>query len=255
MADKTKKEETKPTDTKEKQFDTESVENAKQETNEKKTEPQQPTDTSDTVSETESQQAEKQETNGEVAKKTEPQTPPAKDTKKPAKKADKPDKKSEGTTQPPKEGKKEHDDDFKYIVRIANTDIDGEKTIQFGIAQIKGIGRHLSSLIIKKTGIDQNTKVGNLTDKQIDHIKEALEHLSEHAPDWMMNHRKEMQTGKNLHLISADLDMRIRDDINLLKMIRSYRGVRHERNLPVRGQRTRGNKRTGLTLGVSKKRE
>ena len=48
--------------------------------------------------------------------------------------------------------------------------------------------------------------------------------------------------------------MRLRDEINILKKIRSYRGIRHERGLPVRGQRTRANSRTGLTLGVSKKR-
>ena len=53
----------------------------------------------------------------------------------------------------------------------------------------------------------------------------------------------------------TDIDMRLRDEINIMKKIRSYRGIRHERGLPARGQRTRANNRKGLSLGVSKKRE
>ena len=86
-------------------------------------------------------------------------------------------------------------------------------------------------------------------------IKEILEKIEEIAPGWMLNHRKDIDTGKDIHLISSDVDLRLRDDINLLKMIRSYRGVRHESGLSVRGQRTRANNRKGLALGVSKKRE
>jgi small subunit ribosomal protein S13 len=71
----------------------------------------------------------------------------------------------------------------------------------------------------------------------------------------MLNHRKEYETGKNIHLIGTEIDTRLRDEINIMKKIRSYRGIRHERGLPVRGQRTRANNRTGLALGVSKKRE
>jgi len=160
------------------------------------------------------------------------------------------------TEEPKKPAKKqdEKDEDFQYIVRIANTDIDGDKTLIMGIAQIKGIGRHMAVLIADATGIDKKIKMGKLTDAQIEKIKKALEDIQNIAPGWMLNHRKDIDTGKDIHLISSDVELRLRDDVNLLKMIRSYRGIRHETGLSVRGQRTRANNRKGLALGVSKKR-
>jgi len=160
------------------------------------------------------------------------------------------------TEEPKKPAKKqdEKDEDFQYIVRIANTDIDGDKTLIMGISQIKGIGRHMAVLIADATGIDKKIKMGKLTDTQIEKIKKALEDIQNIAPGWMLNHRKDIDTGKDIHLISSDVELRLRDDVNLLKMIRSYRGIRHETGLSVRGQRTRANNRKGLALGVSKKR-
>jgi small subunit ribosomal protein S13 len=160
------------------------------------------------------------------------------------------------TEEPKKPAKKqdEVDEDFQYIVRIANTDIDGAKTLIMGIAQIKGIGRHMAVLIADATGIDKKIKMGKITDAQIEKIKKALEDIQNIAPGWMLNHRKDIDTGKDIHLISSEVELRLRDDVNLLKMIRSYRGIRHETGLSVRGQRTRANNRRGLALGVSKKR-
>ena len=157
---------------------------------------------------------------------------------------------------PKKEAKKkEIKDDFKYIVRIANTDIDGEKNLIHGLTSIKGIGLHMSTLIIEKTGLDGNKKVGNLSDNEIELIANTLTDITNIAPAWMLNHRRDYDTGDDIHLIGSDIDMRLRDEINIMKKIRSYRGIRHERGLPVRGQRTRANNRKGLTLGVSKKRD
>ena len=160
-------------------------------------------------------------------------------------------------TEPNKDLKKppeKKDEDFQYIVRIANTDIDGEKNVAMGLAQIKGIGRHMAVLIADATRIDKKVKIGKLTDAQIEKIKEVLENIHNTAPGWMLNHRKDIDTGNDIHLISSEVDLRLRDDVNLLKMIRSYRGIRHESGLSVRGQRTRANNRKGLALGVSKKR-
>lgn len=165
-------------------------------------------------------------------------------------------KKKPAEAKPDKKTKKKDDidEDFQYIVRIANTDIDGDKNIVMGIAQIKGIGRHLATLIADATGIDKKIKMGKLSEVQIGKIRDVLENISSIAPGWMLNHRKDIDTGKDIHLISSDVDLRLRDDVNLLKMIRSYRGIRHEAGLAVRGQRTRANNRRGLALGVSKKR-
>ena len=148
---------------------------------------------------------------------------------------------------------KKKDSDFNYIVRIANTDIDGEKKIIFGLTQIKGLGRRMATYVADAAGIDRGIKCGNLSDSQLEKINQVLEYMHEKAPSWILNHRKDFDTGRDLHLIGSDVEMRLRDDVNLLKMIRSYRGIRHETGLRVRGQRTRANNRKGLSLGVSKK--
>ena len=169
-------------------------------------------------------------------------------------------KKEEKTAEskPKKEDKKkkdDKDDDFKYIVRIANTDIDGDKKLVHGLTSIKGIGMHMGSVIANDTGIDKNKKMGDMTDAEIEKIRISIDNIINSAPGWMLNHRKDYESGKDIHLIGPEIDMQLRDEINIMKKIRSYRGIRHERGLPVRGQRTRANNRKGLALGVSKKRE
>ncbi|MBN2602590.1 MAG: 30S ribosomal protein S13 [Candidatus Thermoplasmatota archaeon] len=141
------------------------------------------------------------------------------------------------------------------MVRIANADIEGEKNLIHGLTSIRGIGLHMSTLIVEKTGLEGNKKVGNLSDKEIELLANTISDITEIAPVWMLNHRKDYDTGDDIHLIGTEIDLRLRNEINIMKKIRSYRGIRHERGLPVRGQRTRANNRTGLTLGVSKKRE
>ena len=80
-----------------------------------------------------------------------------------------------------------------------------------------------------------------------------LTNLGETAPIWMVNRPHDWETGVDLHLFGPDVDLRLRDDLNRMKMIRCYRGIRHEQGQKVRGQRTRSNGRTGLTVGVVKK--
>jgi small subunit ribosomal protein S13 len=151
--------------------------------------------------------------------------------------------------------KKEHDENFNYILRIVNTDINGENNIVQGLTQIKGIGRHMATFIADTAGVDRKLKFGNLPEPEIEKIKEVIENIDKYAPAWMLNYQKDVYTGDNMHLISTDVPIRLRDDINLMKMIRSYRGVRHELGLKVRGQRSSSNGRKGLALGVSKRRE
>jgi small subunit ribosomal protein S13 len=157
----------------------------------------------------------------------------------------------------PKEDAKkkvDRDPDFKYIVRISNTDVNGEKSIVYGLTSIKGIGVHLANLIASQAEIDKKVLIGNLTDSQIQKIQEIINNVNKTAPGWMLNHRKDYETGQNLHFVSTDIDIRLRDEINIMKKIRSYRGVRHELGLSVRGQRTGSNGRKGLALGVSKRK-
>jgi small subunit ribosomal protein S13 len=72
-------------------------------------------------------------------------------------------------------------------------------------------------------------------------------------PAWLLNRRKNLETGKDMHLISADLVLRTKMDIEQMKEIKSWRGYRHAYGLKVRGQRTRTTGRKGKALGVKKK--
>jgi len=143
--------------------------------------------------------------------------------------------------------------DFKYIVRIANTDINGEKSLIHGLATVKGVGLHMSTMVADLAGLDRMAKIGDLKDEQIEKIKDTLDKVNKLGPKWMLNHRKDYETGADLHLIGIEIDTRLREEINIMKKIRSYRGVRHEAGLPVRGQRTRAHGRIGLSLGVSRR--
>ena len=146
--------------------------------------------------------------------------------------------------------------EFKYIVRIANTDIDGNRPLLYALMSIKGIGYRVAESIVKEKNLNSKEKIGNLNDENIEKIKESVEENIENIlPPWMRNHRREYITGEDKHILSTDLNLKIQDDINFLKRIRAYRGIRHERGLAVRGQRTRANGRGGLAVGVSRRQQ
>ncbi len=145
--------------------------------------------------------------------------------------------------------------DFKYIVRIADTDLDGNKPVIYAIQGIKGIGYRTAEGIVKLMDVNPREKLGNLSEEDIEKIRKLIEdELEDILPTWMMNHRRDFYTGEDRHILSTELDLQKQDDINRLKRIKCYRGVRHERGLPVRGQRTRSNGRKGLAVGVTKKK-
>jgi len=148
--------------------------------------------------------------------------------------------------------KTEEKDDFRYIVRIVNTDIDGNKPTVVGLQSIKGVGKRVAEVVVRKAGVDRAVKIGSLDEATTDELARLITTYSEYAPNWAINRQADYETGEDQHVVSTDLDIVLKDDINRLKMIRCYRGVRHESGHKVRGQRTRSNGRKGLTLGVSK---
>ena len=77
--------------------------------------------------------------------------------------------------------------------------------------------------------------------------------LSDNTPGWLLNKQKDIWTGDDIHIFGNEMEMRLQDDINMLKKIRCYRGIRHEKGQKVRGQRTKAHGRSGLTVGVVKK--
>lgn len=151
--------------------------------------------------------------------------------------------------------KTEENPDFKYIVRVANTDLDGKFQVIPAIAIVKGLGLRTAAIVAARAGVNAYQKIGNLSDGDVAKLQDSVDTLADNIPPWMLNRRKDIDTGDDNHLIGSDVDIKLRDDLNRLKKIRTYRGDRHERGQKVRGQRSRSNGRTGLTLGVQKQKQ
>ena len=146
------------------------------------------------------------------------------------------------------------DSDFKYIIRIANSDVSGEERLASALTSIKGIGARISNAVVQKLGLDPNELAGKLDDKNIESIENAIISLNEHVPNWLLNRQKDYDTGENVHTVSVDLKMTHDEDLNRMKKVKSYKGIRHASGHKVRGQRTYSNGRKGLALGVSRKK-
>jgi len=108
------------------------------------------------------------------------------------------------------------------MARIAGVNLPKEKQIEIGLTAIFGIGRKNSLKILKETNIKPSVKVDDLTEEQIARLRERIEKMS----------------------VEGDLRRKVQMDIKRLQEIGSYRGFRHRRGLPVRGQKTRKNART-----------
>jgi small subunit ribosomal protein S13 len=142
---------------------------------------------------------------------------------------------------------------FRYIVRLANTDLDGTRSAALALTSVRGVGLRLAEATCRISGVNPREMLGNLPEPTVDGLETTLQALPTKVPPWMINHPTEPVLGESPHLLGAELESRRRDDVNVMKMIRSYRGVRHERGQKVRGQRTRSNGRTGMAAGVLKK--
>ena len=109
------------------------------------------------------------------------------------------------------------------MARIAGVDLPREKRIEIGLTYVYGIGRTLSNEILKETGVNPDTRVKDLTDDEISKLRDVIE--------------------KN-HKVEGDLRREVALNIKRLTEIGCYRGLRHRKGLPVRGQRTKTNART-----------
>jgi len=109
------------------------------------------------------------------------------------------------------------------MARIAGVELPRGKRIEIALTYIYGIGRRSSQDILAKSGVDPGRKVGELTEEEISRVREVLERD---------------------YRVEGDLRREVQNNIRRLIEINSYRGIRHRRGLPVRGQRTRTNART-----------
>ncbi|GHO74724.1 30S ribosomal protein S13 [Ktedonobacter sp. SOSP1-85] len=109
------------------------------------------------------------------------------------------------------------------MARIAGVDIPREKRVEISLCYIYGIGLTTSQKILEKTRINPDTRVKDLTEEEVNRLREVIDRE---------------------HKVEGDLRREVQTNIKRLIDIGSYRGLRHRRNLPVHGQRTRTNART-----------
>jgi small subunit ribosomal protein S13 len=121
------------------------------------------------------------------------------------------------------------------MARIAGVDIPNDKQVAISLTYIYGIGRTQAQKILAQTKVDPTVRVRDLADEEINRIREVID---------------------KGHIVEGDLRREVRQNIQRLVEINCYRGIRHRRGLPVRGQRTRTNARTkrGIRRTVAGKR-
>ena len=110
------------------------------------------------------------------------------------------------------------------MARISGVDLPRDKRIEIGLTYVYGIGRATSNRLLKEAGVNPDTRVRDLTDEEVGKIRDAIDADS--------------------ILIEGDLRREIAINIKRLQEIGCYRGIRHRRGLPVRGQKTKTNART-----------
>ena len=156
---------------------------------------------------------------------------------------------------PEKIPEKAPDKDIKYFVRIRNTDLDGTRSVQIALTKIPGIGRITSKAISRLAKVNPLAIMGKLDDAGVDRLREVVDNYGPQVPRWMLNRPADPYTGEGKHLLSTDVLIGKEDDVNRMRKIRCYRGIRHETGQKVRGQRTKSTGRTGTTVGVKRKKE
>src|SRR3989344_2669531 len=120
------------------------------------------------------------------------------------------------------------------IIRIMQKDIEGGMKLYPGLTKIKGISWSLSNVVCKK-------------------LEEFLKNPD--VPNYLKNRQKDLETGKDEHLVGSNLELRKEFDIKRLKKIKSYKGYRHAAGLPARGQRTRAHFRKNRSRGAGIKKK
>ena len=146
-------------------------------------------------------------------------------------------------------------EEIKYFVRIGTTDLDGTKSVRVALTGITGVGRHTSTVLSRMAKVDEYSLLGRLDEAGVNRLRAAVEKYTTNIPVWMANRPKDLYTGETRHLIGVDVSLARDEDVNMMRKIRCYKGIRHETGQKVRGQRTKSTGRTGATVGVKKKKE
>src|SRR4030043_737705 len=96
--------------------------------------------------------------------------------------------------------------EYRYIIRIMGTDVPGTLKTSYAVAQVKGISSSLSNAVLKKAGVNPDLRVGLITESDVSKIEDVIRDPVKYGiPAWMFNRRKDTETGKDIHVLSAEL--------------------------------------------------
>ncbi|MHA1338569.1 MAG: 30S ribosomal protein S13 [Promethearchaeota archaeon] len=146
--------------------------------------------------------------------------------------------------------------EFRNLIRMIGTSIEGSRLVENGLTMIKGVGRRFAQAVVRVAKIDPNTRIGMLSEDQIELLENIIKDPIKYGiPHWMVNRQRDLVTGEDRHLSGTQVDLILKLDIDRMKRTKSWKGVRHHLGLKVRGQRTRCTGRKGLTVGYYRKKK
>ncbi|MBI5225029.1 30S ribosomal protein S13 [Candidatus Micrarchaeota archaeon] len=153
---------------------------------------------------------------------------------------------------------KDENPNFRGIVRVVGKDLDGHFTVYKALLRVKGIGHSLAitlaKIVLRELKLNKKSRVGDLSEEQMDRLDNIIKNPQLHGiKNYMLNRQKDRETGKNTHLLMNDLGFAVKQDIQLEKETKSYKGWRFTMGQRVRGQHNRTTGRSGFTVGVMKK--
>jgi len=148
--------------------------------------------------------------------------------------------------------------EIRGIVRIAGRDLDGTLPMRRALTRIKGVGDRLAGvatdIIARELNLPRDIYIGELSEEEINKVEGILTDPGKYGvPSWMLNRRKDIETGLDKHLIGTDLTFTVKQDIEREENLNTWIGYRHRYGQKVRGQHTRTTGRKGMTVGVMRK--
>jgi len=147
--------------------------------------------------------------------------------------------------------------EFSDLIRILDKDVAGNVSTFMALTKVRGVDFMMANAICNVLNLNRTQKCGSLSQEEIEKIEEAIKHPEKYGvPVWLFNHRKDIETGVDKHVVASDLKLQTEMDLRFIKKVRPYRGIRHLKGAKkVRGQRTRSTGRRGGTLGVQRKKK
>jgi len=172
------------------------------------------------------------------------------------------DKPKEAEAKPVEEKKDEkkkriHEETKRFsLVRMSGTDLDGDKPLSIAMLGIKGVSWSFANAVCIASGMDPKMKLKDVEEAgHVPKIEEIIKNpIRFGVPAFIVNRRRDIETGADMHMSGSDLDVSTRFDVQRHVDLKTYRGWRHMLGQPVRGQRTKAKfRQKGRVVGVLKK--